>query len=335
MLGIQACGLFFGSEGTDGCSTSISPSAIATLVFTGSGDAAFKTYDTNKTNNDQLVPLGPKDLTGPAQGSTSATVPPVSFYDGTAESLTVSCTATLTAPDGTSLSVSAKAPQITVFKPTATWGIDTGYVQQFQYPDQSGQYHDMMGLLGPPNVAKQGQSWHDVIVTVPTPFTGGTFAFVQLSTPDRKIYRHATQTGLSDHFQYPDNGKQGLDNGFTFLNKSWAIPQTGSGELTGDSPSQGVPDTVTANDGGGSDWYQVTASDQFTTWLMYRPSGGVWVPLQKYSWSWSGTMTKGTAGWSLQSSSPTSAATQSASVTDNPPSWNLTHTNNEPFVAPN
>lgn len=297
---------FFGSEGTDGCSTSISPSAIATLVFTGSGDAAFKTYDTNKTNNDQLVPLGPKDLTGPAQGSTSATVPPVSFYDGTAESLTVSCTATLTAPDGTSLSVSAKAPQITVLKPTASWGITTGNVH---YSSSAGEY-GLFPAFG--TGAPGGVYWHDVAVTVPAPFSGGTCCFTQLVTPNHTY--NGTATGSN-------NNVSGLDNSFTYFNYTWSPPATGANS---DSPAIIVPAGKVAGD-------TVTVSDSLQTWLMYQPPGGVWIPLRQYSYNWALTLTWSADGtWAMSGQNPAppgSGPNYMSTLTDTPPQWGMVHTN--------
>lgn len=305
MLGTQACGLFFGSEGTDGCSTSISPSAIATLVFTGSGDAAFKTYDTNKTNNDQLFPLGPADLTGPATGSTS--VAPLSFYDGTAESLTVSCTASVTAPDGTSLSVSAKAPQITVLKPTATkWLIDTGNVH---YNSSAGEY-GLFPAFG--TGAPGGVSWHDVTVTVPAPFSGGTCCFTQLATPNH------TYNGTA---QGNTNGVPGLDNSFAYANYTWSPPALGTNY---DSPAITVPAGKAVGD-------VVTASDGLQAWLMYQPPGGVWVPLQKYSYSWALTLTWGSDGtWAMSGQNPPppgAGPSYTGTDTSDPPQWSVVHTN--------
>ncbi len=260
------------------------------------GGKAFKNYDTtapNSTNATQLVPLGNADLNGPATGSTS--VAPLNFYDGTQESLNVSCTASLTAPDGTSLSVSAQAPQITVLKPTVTWPISTGIVQ----------YNSAQQAFGLYTV-----SWNGVTVNVPAPFSGGQCTFTQIVTPNVSTYN---ASGTATPY-VPNNGVAGLDGGFIYGN-TWSPPAAGSDV---DRPAVGI-------NGLPSGTTKVTASEAFTTWVMYKPDGGVWVPLSNYNWNWSETFQFANASWSLTQASPTTPPTYASSPTDTPPTWTIIH----------
>ena len=67
-------------------------------------------------------------------------------------------------------------------------------------------------------------------------------------------------------------------------------------------------------------------TDQFQTYLMYKPAGenSIWIPLKKMTWFWSGEATKGTNDvWNLDSgSSPTVAPV--GIVTYEFPDWNST-----------
>ena len=51
-----------------------------------------------------------------------------------------------------------------------------------------------------------------------------------------------------------------------------------------------APDELLDN-ASNSVWKTVIISDKFTTWLMFKPSGGGWVPLENISWNWGGTAT--------------------------------------------
>lgn len=73
---------------------------------------------------------------------------------------------------------------------------------------------------------------------------------------------------------------------------------------------------------------EISASDAFTTYVMYQPNGGVWVPLDKISWSWSETITWQPSHWNLTASYPQTAGqapTPTPAVTPDPPQWTVTH----------
>lgn len=225
---------------------------------------------------------------------------PVSFYDGTQESLNVSCTASLTAPDGTSLNVTAKAPPITVLKPTVTrWDINTGTVQYNSAQKAFGLYGNLDGV-----------TWSNVTVNVPAPFSGGQSTFTQIVTPNVFTYN---ASGTATPY-ITNNGVAGLDGGFIY-GSTWTPPSVGSDR---DSPAVGIT-------GLPSGTTKVTASEAFTTWVMYQPSGGVWVPLSSYNWNWSETFQYANASWSLTQASPTTPPSYTGSPTDTPPIWRSTH----------
>jgi len=213
----------------------------------------------SKTNNDQLVPLGTADLTGPAAGTTSTTVPPISFYDGTAESLTVSCTASLIAPDGkTPLSVSAKAPQITVLKPTASWGIDPKTMPVNGQATSTGAgFQDnskTSGSFGATTI------WYPVTVSVPSPFSGGQVCFAALPPARAGSYTctYSGGTFTTDHgddYQYyllgdGSYGGSANDDASNTEGKSDPVGATGSGAITAtftwqpDGPGDDPPKSV-------------------------------------------------------------------------------------------
>lgn len=134
------------------------------------GDA-FKNYDYTSTSN-QLVPLSAPDFA----------VDIFAFYTKKNEPITLTCNATVTTNTNpaTTLAVTATKTFASV-KPTATWGIAGGIVQQ---------KNSVVGLYGLGILYTDGQSWHDVNINVPAPFSGGQFCFAQLVTPDLKIYRN-------------------------------------------------------------------------------------------------------------------------------------------------
>ncbi len=73
---------------------------------------------------------------------------------------------------------------------------------------------------------------------------------------------------------------------------------------------------------------QRSASDAFTTYVMYQPSGGVWVPLEKISWMWSVTLDwqPQTSQFNLTASYPRTAGqagTPTHVPTSDPPQWTV------------
>ena len=267
------------------------------------GGDTFATYDKdapNGTHTTQLVPLSSADK--------AATK--FQFYDKKAENIIISCAATVTAPDGSLLTVTAQSQQITVLKPTVTkWDIITGYVQ----PHGAG----VWGLEPDPSTTNtDGETWKNITISLPTQFSGGQGCIAQLLTPDREEYIGATPTPL-----VPNNGIKGLDGGFPY-GPIWSLPVPGADS---DSPS-----TQISGGNPGGTISKITAHDLFTTYVMYMPPGtnSVWVPLQSYDWSWAGTVSWVNNAWTLTAGTPANAAAEplyTASNTDTPPTWTVVH----------
>jgi len=228
--------------------------------------------------------------------------------------LTITCAITLTAPDGKStVTLTATSPPINVLKPTATWGITTGNVHHSSANSTAaGDAYGLYPAFG--SSAPGGVYWHDVIVTVPAPFSGGTCCFTQLVQPNHQY----NGTGIGTN-----NNVNGLDNSFKYFNYTWVAGSTGT---ENDSPAilAGPGKTIGDVD---------TANDSFQTWIMYQPTGGVWIPLQTYSYSWGLTLTWVTPGtWSMSGQSPpppNPGPTYTGTATDTPPQWSAVQINNE------
>ena len=278
------------------------PSGFTVTSYTWNQPSAtcFKTYNEKAASN-QLVPLGSADLSGPAAGST-----------------------TVTAPDGTSLSVTATSPQINVLKPTVTnWGIAQGYVQ-YDPSYNSEQYgaiqtYGLYGNLSGTDTSTNGMIWSNVTVSVPPPFSGnGQCTFTQLINPDHLGYNGNSSTTL-----VTNNGILGLDGSFEY-GSPWNVTAAGSDV---DSPS--VPVGPAGGPQQNSPGYtQLSVSDAFTTYVMYQPSGGVWVPLEKFSWTWSMTLNWQPSQWNLTASYPATAGqagTPTPAIANDPPQWTVVH----------
>jgi hypothetical protein len=72
-----------------------------------------------------------------------------------------------------------------------------------------------------------------------------------------------------------------------------------------------------------SDQTTQNVSDSFQMWLMFRPPGGIWIPLRVVSWGWSASARQdgsGCSGWTIVSSSKTAV---SVSDTTEHPRWSL------------
>lgn len=128
--------------------------------------------------------------------------------------------------------------------------------------------------------------------------------------------------------QIANDGIQALDGAFPYDN-FYPIPQPSQKEISGDSPALGVPGVnvrVVVNDNGGTSWNRATGYDQFTTWLMYQPPSKnnfsrVWVPLQNYSWSWSGEENLVGGSWIKTEGTPGVPSVPTATETNDPPQW--------------
>ena len=312
-----------------------------TWSFTGgTAPNPIKNWDPNglaadKVTLQQLFPLTSDDLTGTDTTGNGIPVKSLSFYDQVADSVTVKCTVNFKFPDGTIGAVTPQSQPVKFLKPTVTnWGIKSGVVRS---PG------GITGLFNVPGdtVYTDGQSWYNVVINVPSQFPGGQFSFAQTLISALTVYRQLPQgsTASPDYVQ-TNNGVNGLDTIFPYFTPFTIPNQPINKELVGDSPQVAVPNlnvtiTVPPSDNGGTSWNRTTASDQFTTWLIYMPPGqsSIWVPLQKYSWVWSGTMIYD-FGWTQTAGSPTAGATPTASNTDTPPSWTIVHSANDPFKSP-
>jgi len=314
------------------------PTNYAITKYTWSGQSAtcFKTYNDQAPSN-QLVPLGSADLSGPAAGST--TVSPLAFYDSAKENLTITCAITLTAPDGKStVNLTATAPPINVLKPTAYWTTN---------PDDpnSGPTYNLTatGYIG------YIEQW-DANIAVPAPFSGGSGCFAQIVNPTIDFQRTPTgsqaincylkelqtnadgttswvlpQTGLDTMFPYPIGPSTNPQSSSPYQNYSngyiWDVSVPGKSV---DTPTVGF--SIAASDNGGNNWYDAFDSDTFTTWLMYKPAGGVWVPLQRVDWSWTGHVVKNkaTGMWNsaTNGAQPVTGNTSNPGIdVDTPPQW--------------
>ena len=247
------------------------------------------------------MPLSTADLAGAS----------FSFYDKTQETITLVCNATLVTPGGTSFAVTAKSVPIAVLKPSVIWGITTGNVHYSTANSTStARAYGLYPAFG--SSASDGVYWHDVTVTVPQPFPGGTCCFTQLVKPNHLF----NGTGHD-----VNNNVNGLDNSFKYSNYTWTAGLIGTAY---DSPAILVGDGKTIGD-------IVTVNDTFNTWVMYQPTGGVWVPLQTYSYSWGLTLTWDTPGtWSMSGQSPpppNPGPSYSGTNTNTPPQWSVVQTN--------
>jgi hypothetical protein len=321
------------------------PANVSSYTWSFTGGTPIKTWDPNGKAADgtpqQLFPLTDADKKGTdtSANHTGIAVGGLSFYDQSADTVTVKCQVNYTLPkDGKgnakSGSMTLTSKSVTFLKPTATWGIKSGFVRV-----KSGN----LGLYGAPGDAiyKDGQAWHDIAVNVPAPFSGGTFAFAQIITPSVVIHRVLAPGSTATHnYQLPKNEASGLDSVFPYdtdnVANGYSLSQPANTEIDGDSPSADLPTFTNVTDNGGTNWDQSTTSESFTTYLLYKASdpNAIWVPLQSYSWKWSGTWAYqtdqyGGGGWVAMPGSPTTSSTPSATAINSPPSWKLVHSKSE------
>ena len=276
-----------------------------------SGDI-FKFYDPMRSS-DQLVHHAGSDYFAPS----------FSFYDKTGESVNLTCTVNVVAPDNTTIAVTATAPQLEFKKPTVTnWTIVNGFVRHFLGDATTGSV-DWWGLFGTTSGASKGMIWKDVTIDVPAPFpvSGGQGCFAQVVTPYAYKYM-ASERDIPVPLTSSPNQK-GLDYTFPYAN-SWALPEPGGED---DDPH------VDPDQSGNTVKY--TVESEFKTWVMYKPppvnsQNSVWVPLQSYNWTWSMKLDRTSTGWSLDTSksypSSAAAAPQYQGTNDTtPPIWSVVH----------
>jgi hypothetical protein len=104
------------------------------------------------------------------------------------------------------------------------------------------------------------------------------------------------------------------------LDTSYPYPDTIAVNVSEDSPGKILNSSIMA----------VSVSDNFDRWLMFKPTGGKWVPLRKVSWNWGGAASlSGTnwteTNWVLTSSNNSVNPTDTDST--NYPQWNSNITN--------
>jgi hypothetical protein len=314
---------------------------VTSYTWTQPPGTCFKTYNPNiqPPANNQLAPLASTDLSGTDTSGKGISVSPLAFYDSAAESLTLSCAVTVTAPDNkTTLNVTATSPSITMEKPTAYWTTNPND------PNSGPSYN-----LTPTGYIGYIEQW-DANITVPSPFSGGSGCFAQIANPTIDFQRTPTgsqpincylkelqtnadgstswvlpQTGLDTMFPYPIGPSTNPQSSSAYQNYStgymWDVSTPGK---SADTPLVGFG--IAASDDGGNNWYDAFAGGSFTTWLMYKPNGGVWVPLQNVYWSWTGHVVKdkATGMWNSATSGTqpvTGNTANQGTQTNTPPQW--------------
>jgi hypothetical protein len=201
---------------------------------------------------------------------------PTSWYwnDLNGASETVSCTVTVTPPAGTgsAFDTTVNAPKpVNVVVPSWTAANSTGY-GYVGYPNSS----QALYLFAGPSAAMQqnnqtdGSVW---ITTVSSPlpiFTGaGQWGYAQIINPGENFVLTDGSRAAST-----DSGVPALDNTF---------PYEGTHALDGGKQKDGDAPALPLNDV----FAEVFMTDQFKTYLMFRPSGSntSWVPLAETGWN--------------------------------------------------
>lgn len=290
-----------------------------------SGAGPFQDYITTSTLG-QKVALAASQLTKPS----------VYYYTNETDNNIVSCTVTLVLPPG---AVAAKGlnpfklPKKTIssFLPTGTFQVTTGEIRMSSDQSSFGLVNSADGKVA------NGQVWSNAQITVPGGFPQtGQGCFIQLITASRKCERAVTNTNsASSYVDYNSNGNSmygvlGLDCAVPYpfgTPVSWMLPLPGGGL---DSPQQLT--YLNVSDGGGNNWNASSATDEMTTWLMYRPPQvsipgltlkTVLIPMSSYKWGWEASAklstSNGSSTWVLTlGRQPT---TTTPALTTVPPTW--------------
>jgi autotransporter-associated beta strand protein len=111
-------------------------------------------------------------------------------------------------------------------------------------------------------------------------------AFVQLVIPDRA--RTLDDAGSTTQV-LSSGGPRVLDDnpGVQYGGAQPALAQRTSSIIRSDSPSEDLSDA----------YKEVCVHDQFFTYLMYKPEGGIWVTLRRIEWFWTGQAYKLSSCW--------------------------------------
>jgi hypothetical protein len=131
-------------------------------------------------------------------------------------------------------------------------------------------------------------------------------------------------------FTLNDGTKQKLTSGDEFiLDDGLGIQYDGTTSIgSNDTKTHSRNDTpgniLTQND------MKTSADDNFELYLMYRPTGGIWVTLRKLEWHWKGSASKDVAGnWTLDSGSTSASVDPGSSDSTELPEWDNYFTNLE------
>jgi len=247
--------------------------------------------------------------------------------------LTITCAITLTAPDGKStVNLTATSPPINVLKPTGSWSA----ASPVPYVNTTGSF----GV---------NEAWLPDTITVPPPFAGRAGdlgCFAQLITPSSQATRTLPpgvsimsapityyakvpdgnggwqlptvflDTAFPYPFGYPVNPDGSLGTGVT-KNYTWDVNGKGA---SGDRPGAPYSPSVVSRDIGGTNWYSATMQFAFTTYMMYKPAGGIWVPLMMLSWNANVTVSNTSGAWTIIPNT-TVPAPSTPTKTDTPPTW--------------
>jgi len=160
--------------------------------------------------------------------------------------------------------------------PTTTERVTTGRVQiNSRAPAE---YGGGFALYAGGNASQNYGIIFPTQVNTPAPFSPGIWNLVQLVTPGT----WTTQKGQSEQ-SGPGNGVQGLDGRYPLYPRSnsnypTGVPANNLLDGTGDDPGIGLTDSVVG----------VRISDNFSTYVMFQPSGSdvQWVPLWDIGWNW-------------------------------------------------
>jgi len=322
------------------------PPHVTSYTWSFTGGTPIKNWDPYGKAADgtpqQFFPFTDADKTGTDKTGSGILVPDLSFYDQSADTVTVKCVVNYMLPkDGNgnakSGSMTVTSKSITFLKPTASWAAYS-----------TDPFINTTSSIYGTNVV-----WRPVIITVPPlkGVSGGTGCFVQLITPSRQATRHpAPGTSIMALNTYyaknpvtnPDGSTgwvlptQGLDGGFPYdfgykanpdgspgdpvkSNYMWDVSSTG---ISGDRPGASYYPAVVSGDSGGSDWYTATTQDKFTTWVMCKATStnAIWVPLKKLDWSTNITVSNATGTWAISPGNTVNTPPSGTNASDFP-SW--------------
>jgi hypothetical protein len=162
-----------------------------------------------------------------------------------------------------------------VLKPTATITTHTTSVNVDTF----------LGYLGfyDPNTFAEGIAFTNTM-TIPSGFSG-TNEWVQIVL---NPYRARLDTN-SVWWVFTENGAAPyLDTSYPYTNR-FGI----TANIAYDSPSSPLL----------NGYSEIIATNSFKMWLMFKPTGGQWVPLRTVTWNWSGTAILSGSNWTLISPS--------------------------------